>query len=84
MLKIKEKQDKNPGYAKKIGIQVKITENENIYELEFKGFGFSYSKLEKFLNKFNSEIIYIDNKNIENVIIADESEEAAFKRIFNQ
>ena len=29
MLKIKEKQDKNPGYAKKIGIQVKITENEN-------------------------------------------------------
>ena len=28
-LKIKEKQDKNPEYAKKIGIQVKIVENEN-------------------------------------------------------
>ena len=28
-LKIKEKQDKNPEYAKKIGIKVKIVENEN-------------------------------------------------------
>ena len=28
-LKIKEKQDKNPEYAKKIGIQIKIVENEN-------------------------------------------------------
>ena len=52
--------------------------------MEFKGFGFSYLKLESFLNKFNSDIIYIDNKNIENVIIADENEKAAFKRIFKQ
>lgn len=29
LLRIKEKQDKNPEYAKKIGIQVKILENEN-------------------------------------------------------
>ena len=29
MLRIKEKVDKNPEYAKKIGIQVKILENEN-------------------------------------------------------
>ena len=29
-LKIKEKQDKNPEYAKKIGIQVKMVANENI------------------------------------------------------
>ena len=28
-LKIKEKLDKNPGYAKKIGIQVNIVENKN-------------------------------------------------------
>lgn len=28
-LKIKEKLDKNPGYGKKIGIRVKIVENEN-------------------------------------------------------
>ena len=28
-LKIKEKLDKNPEYAKKIGIQVKMVENEN-------------------------------------------------------
>lgn len=28
-LKIKEKQDKNPEYAKKIGIQVNIIENGN-------------------------------------------------------
>lgn len=28
-LKIKEKQDKNPEYAKKIGIQVNIVEIEN-------------------------------------------------------
>jgi len=28
-LKIKEKLDKNPEYAKKIGIQVKIVENES-------------------------------------------------------
>ena len=28
-LKIKEKQDKNPEYAKKIGSQIKIVENEN-------------------------------------------------------
>lgn len=28
-LKIKEKQDKNPEYAKKIGIQVNIVENKN-------------------------------------------------------
>ena len=27
LLKIKEKQDKNPEYAKKIGIQVNITKN---------------------------------------------------------
>ena len=62
--------------------KIKITDNKNIYELEFKGFGFSYLKLEKFLNKFNSDIIYIDNKNIENVVIADENEKTAFKRIF--
>ena len=29
MLRIKEKVDKNPEYAKKIGIQVKMIENEN-------------------------------------------------------
>ena len=29
MLRIKEKVDKNPEYAKKIGIQVKLIENEN-------------------------------------------------------
>ena len=29
MLRIKEKVDKNPEYAKKNGIQVKILENEN-------------------------------------------------------
>ena len=29
MLRIKEKVDKNPEYAKKIGIHVKILENEN-------------------------------------------------------
>lgn len=29
-LKIKEKQDKNPEYAKKIGIQVKVVTKENI------------------------------------------------------
>ena len=28
-LKIKEKQDKNPEYAKRIGIQVNIVENKN-------------------------------------------------------
>lgn len=28
-LKIKEKQDKNPEYAKKIGIQVNMVENKN-------------------------------------------------------
>lgn len=28
-LKIKEKQDKNPEYAKKIGVQVNMVENEN-------------------------------------------------------
>ena len=61
---------------------IKITESKNIIELEFKGFGFSYLKLEKFLNKFNNDIIYIDNTNIENVTIADKNEEAAFKRIF--
>ena len=52
--------------------------------MEFKGFGFSYLKLESFLNKFNSDIIYIDYKNIENVVIADKDENAAFKRIFKQ
>ena len=29
LLRIKEKQDKNPEYAKKIGIQVNIVENKN-------------------------------------------------------
>ena len=29
MLRIKERVDKNPEYAKKIGIQVKMIENEN-------------------------------------------------------
>lgn len=28
-LKIKEKLDKNPEYAKRIGVQVKVVENEN-------------------------------------------------------
>ena len=28
-LKIKEKLDKNPTYAKKIGVQIKVVENEN-------------------------------------------------------
>ena len=31
MLRIKEKVDKNPEYAKKIGIQVDIIENKNGY-----------------------------------------------------
>ena len=31
MLRIKERQDKNPEYAKKIGIQVDIIENKNGY-----------------------------------------------------
>ena len=31
MLRIKEKQDKNPEYAKKIGIWVNIRENKNSY-----------------------------------------------------
>ncbi|MBQ6936217.1 MAG: hypothetical protein IJN49_06650 [Clostridia bacterium] len=70
------------GFDYSIRPKIKITDNKNIYELEFKGFGFSYLKLEKFLNKFNSDIIYIDNKNIKNVIIADENEKTAFKRIF--
>ena len=70
------------GFDYSVRPKIKITEDKNIYELEFKGFGFSYLKLESFLNKFNSDII--DNKNIENVIIADENEKAAFKRIFKQ
>ena len=72
------------GFDYSVRPKIKITEDKNIYELEFKGFGFSYLKLESFLNKFNSDIIYIDNKNIENVIIADENEKTAFKRIFKQ
>lgn len=72
------------GFNFSVRPKIKITEDKNIYELEFKGFGFSYLKLEKFLNKFNSDIIYIDYKNIENVVIADKDENAAFKRIFKQ
>jgi hypothetical protein len=72
------------GFDYSVRPKIKITENENIYELEFKGFGFSYSKLEKFLNKFNSDIIFIDTTHIEDVLIADENEKAAFKRIFKQ
>lgn len=72
------------GFNFSVRPKIKITEDKNIYELEFKGFGFSYLKLENFLNKFNSDIIYIDYKNIENVVIADKDENAAFKRIFKQ
>ena len=72
------------GFNFSVRPKIKITEDKNIYELEFKGFGFSYLKLEKFFKKFNSDIIYIDYKNIENVVIADKDENAAFKRIFKQ
>ena len=62
---------------------LEITANDNIYDLEFKGFSYDYLKLEKFLNYFPKNIISIDKTNIEDVLISDTEQQEAFNRIFS-